>query len=438
MSNKIIILLFILGFLLRLSLSYIIPYPSYPEKLDDAHQYDVMALNILQGNGFSQKESAPFEPTICRTPIYPIFLASIFGIFGHSYTVVYIVQALMSALTALMVYLIALNSLVDNKKQAASLAYLLAILCPFLWFSARMLYTEVLFTFLVTLLILLIIYTLTKSNLWLYFISGIITGLALLTRPAFAPLPIFLFLTMIMFNTEKDKLVGLLKKSLIYVIPVVLIWSTWVIRNYMIFNKFIPLSVASGSYLYLGTFSPNRYEKDFPMDMQEWETYLFKEGDEILSLDEEYRKKGIERIKEKPLTYIKYSIQRIPVLWISSFSHYFNIEDSMAQLRKQIKERISQEEYFSVELMKMLFKISLSFINVFYVSTGILGIVLLLKYWRNYYPLLIIPFYFTFVHMFLGQANVRYVLPAWPILIIFSAVGLLSFKNWIKTYIYRV
>ncbi len=380
-----------MGFFLRSFLIFSLPYPSYPEKIDDAHQYDIMALNILQGHGFSQKESAPFEPTICRTPIYPFFLASVFGVFGHSYTAVYIIQALMSTLTALLVYIIALKGSSENplpyslsldgggslrvgvkKKQVASLAYLLAILCPFLWFSARMLYTEIFITFLVALLILLIVYTLEKGKLWLYFISGIMMGVTLLTRPALAPFPFILSLLIILSEKNRDNFLNLFSKTLIYLAAVLLVWSPWIIRNYVVFKKIIPLSVASGSYLYLGTFPPNRYEKDFPMDMKEWETYLFKEGNEILALDEEYRKKGIERIKEKPLTYLKYSIQRVPLLWFSSFSHYFNVDVSASELKNQIKEKFYRGQYLNKELAIMSFKITLSFINLFYVLTGVL------------------------------------------------------------------
>ncbi len=438
MSNRIIIFLFILGFLLRLSLAFIIPYPHYPEKIDDSYQYDVMALNILQGHGFSQKESAPFEPTICRTPIYPFFLASVFGVFGHSYIAVFVIQAILSTLTALLVYLIVIKIPVANRREVASLSYFLAIFCPFLWFSARMLYTEVLITFLVSLSILLICLAIEKGKYRLYFTAGVIAGVTILTRPALAFFPLSLVLLQILVGWKKEKLLHLSKKISIYLVAVMIIWSPWIIRNYLIFNKFLPLSIGSGFFLYLGTGSPSRYEDFSGVSRTEYISYLYKEGEEILAMDEDYRRKAIERIKQKPLAYIKYSIQRVPILWFSSFSHYFNIEDSMAQLKSQIKEKVSQGQYFSKELGILFFKLSLSLINIFYILTGILGIVLLLKYWRNYYYLLFVPFYFTFIHMFMGQANARYALPAWPILIIFSSYGLLSFYNRIRTYFYKV
>ena len=77
-----IILIFLVAFAFRLFLIKYIPYPFFPERIDDAHSYDIMGLNILQGNGFSGDENPPYKPTIRRTPVYPIFLAGIYAIFG--------------------------------------------------------------------------------------------------------------------------------------------------------------------------------------------------------------------------------------------------------------------------------------------------------------------------------------------------------------------
>ena len=87
--------------------------------------------------------------------------------------------------------------------------------------------------------------------------------------------------------------------------------------------------------------------------------------------------------------------------------------------------------------MIILIKLSLIFINILYVSTAVVGIVLLSKYWRKYYPLLMIPLYFTLIHMVLGRADARYALPAYPIMLIFSAYGLLFIQGQLKKYFYK-
>ena len=430
--NK-IVLLFIIGFMLRIIWVWILPYPSYPVKIDDAYQYDTMARNLLGGNGFSQKSEAPFESTICRTPGYPFFLAAIYRIFGRSFTAVYLIQALISSLTALLLYGIVLKFLQSNKHNVSFLAYILAIFCPFLWFSARMLYTEVLFSFFVVLIVFLNLCALEKNHYARYFILGLALALSMLIRPVLSLLPLFLALIMVLAREKSDNISIIVKRIVVLFCSIVIFMAPWAVRNYIIFDKFIPLSVASGSYMYLGTFSPNRYDKDFPIDMHEWDSYLGKEGKEILALDDTYKKKALKRIQEKPMTFIKYGLQRIPILWVSSFSQFYNFESTPSQLVAQMKGKILQHENFSKEFLLLLAKSFLIFLNLFYLFVAFIGIVLSIKKWRKFYPLLLIPAYFTLAHMFLGQANARYCLPAWPILIIFSAIGICAIFERFKS-----
>ncbi len=222
MPAKKIILLFILGLLVGILVFCYLPNTNHL-KSDDVG-YDLLARNILSGHGFSVAESPPYAPTNIRTPVYPIFLASIYSIFGHNYNAVFIIQILMSGLTALLVYFIAFKSFASYQRQVASLSYILVLFCPFLWFFARMLFTETLVTFLVTLSILFIILSLKKGRYWLFFSSGLIMGLALLTRPAMVLLPIFLIFLIILAKEKRDKFSSLAKKCVICVFGVMFIW----------------------------------------------------------------------------------------------------------------------------------------------------------------------------------------------------------------------
>jgi hypothetical protein len=57
------------------------------EVVGDAVEYDRIALNLVQGHGYSLDLSAPFEWTTQREPLYPLFLASVYhwngGVFGR-------------------------------------------------------------------------------------------------------------------------------------------------------------------------------------------------------------------------------------------------------------------------------------------------------------------------------------------------------------------
>ncbi|MDI6840901.1 MAG: hypothetical protein QMD71_08675 [bacterium] len=59
----------------------------HPERIfitnTDAFQYDRIATNILEHSSFSLSSTLPYEPTSFRTPIYPLFLATIYRLCGE-------------------------------------------------------------------------------------------------------------------------------------------------------------------------------------------------------------------------------------------------------------------------------------------------------------------------------------------------------------------
>jgi len=264
-------------------------------KSDDG-EFDITACNILSGHGISGSRVPPYEATNVRMPLYPIFLASIYSIFGHNYNAVFIIQILISTLTALLVYFIAFKSFASHQRQRqiASLSYILVLFCPVLWFFARVLFSETLTTFWVTLSVLFIILALKKSSYWLFFSSGLTMALALLTRPAVALLPIFFIFLIILTKEKRDKFPSLAKKCIICMFGVMLLWLPWIIGNYVIYDDFVPLTGGvGGSYLYMATFSPNKNSPDYFFNNKEeakrLDYYLSKGNtEEFIALDKQY------------------------------------------------------------------------------------------------------------------------------------------------------
>ena len=73
----------------------------------DAEAYDNIAQNLVVGNGFVEEAGADpaVDPAIVRVgPLYQYFLAGIYAVFGHRLWVVWLVQALLHAVSAYFVY----------------------------------------------------------------------------------------------------------------------------------------------------------------------------------------------------------------------------------------------------------------------------------------------------------------------------------------------
>lgn len=420
-----IILIFLLAFLLRLLLIKFIPYPFYPVKVDDAHAYDVMASNIIKGNGFSGEENPPYKPVIVRTPVYPLFLAGIYAVFGQAYNIVRVIQALLDSITCFLVYLISLLCFKDKKncKQLALLAFILTALCPFTAFFVSTLYSEILSAFLFTLSIFLFLSAIFK-NRWQYcFLSGIIIGLAFLCRPALYIYPFILVIIMFLLNIRNVPKV-FLKYIFVYLAAVFLIWSPWVYRNYAVFARFIPLSLGSGHYLWLATYPPARHAKDFAVDSDKYNAYRKLNGKDALDMDLRLGKEAIARIKKEPFQYLYYCSRRVLNLWVSSYSMYIGIEGSFNELIARMIASVSNIRLLLSAAVLILLKVFLTAVNLILVFAGVLGMVIMARFFKIIYPIILVPIYVTLVQAPLGHANPRYVIPAWPIFLIFSAYGL--------------
>jgi len=433
-ENKLLITIFLLAFVLRLSLIIFRPYPFYPVKIDDGYSYDLMARNILNGHGLSAAERPPYSPTIWRTPIYPLFLAGIYAIFGHSSNNVRIIQALLDSATCFLVYLIFLACFGDSKisKRFALSAYILAACCPFMAFFVSMIYSETLTTFLFTLSIYL--FLLAKDNKkWKYFfIAGVSIGLAFLSRPVLSLFP--LLLAAVMFFTEKkgNRKIELFRNLAVYFIALSLVWAPWICRNYISFKRFIPFSIGSGTFIWISTFPPARYEKDFLPDKDVFSKYLKLEGKELLDFDTRLKNDGLRRIKEYPFNYLIFTLKRVPLLWVSSYSYFIQIDNSFSELVGTTKDKSTNIKSQGSLYLKIFFKFLLSTLNIVLLITGILGIIFALKRWRRAYPILLVPIYITIIHAGLGLATPRYSAPAWPVFLIFSVYSVRMVSSILK------
>src|SRR6266404_9392411 len=171
---------------------------------DDGRTYAQIARNVLEQHVYSHETEAPYDPSLIRLPGYPLFLASIYSVFGHANNgAVRIVQALIDTATCALVALLAFYWQPDKKrKRATAIAALaLAAICPFTTIYAATILTEVPTTFLVMAMFLAATFAFrktfttedteetpgTKKSLegaiawWL--VAGLLGGLAVLFRP---------------------------------------------------------------------------------------------------------------------------------------------------------------------------------------------------------------------------------------------------------------
>ena len=113
---------------------------------DDGRVYAQIARNVLEQHVYSIETQPPYDPTLIRLPGYPLLVAAVYSIFGHtSNGAVRIAQALIDTATCALIALLAFYWQPDEKKKrpTAIAALALAAICPFTTIYSATILTEV-------------------------------------------------------------------------------------------------------------------------------------------------------------------------------------------------------------------------------------------------------------------------------------------------------
>ncbi|MEW6679755.1 MAG: glycosyltransferase family 39 protein [bacterium] len=379
-----VFLIFLAGLVLRILFIFCFPQPGV---VSDASGYDMIGLSIAQGNGFCMDGIL----TARREPIYPLFLAFVYFVFGHSYLAVRILQAIIGALTCIFVYLIGKRIF---GKNCGVLASLFCALYPHLITTTGFVLTETLFTFLLSVSIYFLLKGLEKRKFLI--LAGIFFGLSTLTRSVTLLFPFFLLVCFLILK----------KKGAILDFCIISIFMTatiipWTIRNYIRFHTLIPVAIGGGYVLWPGTYIP--WDGDWKYyDLSDMNKLT--EGLSEIEADKRLTKQGLKNIRENPFGYIKLCIKKGYRLW-------FWIPGGKEVLKPYPK-----------------IKIGLAIFQYLVIFFALLGIIFGLEKLREYLPILTIILYFTVIHSLL-LAIPRYNLPIFPYLFLFCANAIIRIKR---------
>lgn len=201
--------------------------------------YEPGALGILEGKGFVDTQG---RPTAYVGPLYSVFVAAHYSVFGVKLEPIRITQVLMESVLCVFVLLLG-QMLIDAR--TGFIAGLLYAFYPPSFYEPGLVLTETLFTFLLILGTLLFVRGIvrqdsdTKAMAKASILFGILIGLASLTRPNALTYPLGAVLALFVLLPDRRQVV---KLTVIMAISMGLVVMPWVIRNYLLFDKFIPIS----------------------------------------------------------------------------------------------------------------------------------------------------------------------------------------------------
>lgn len=331
---------------------------AFPDPLQET-RYRPIAVNILEGNGFSSDASAPYRPSEAAAPAYPLFIATVYSVFGRSVYSVTFSQVFFDLATCMLVAFVSFSVAPVRLKRGAAL-WALTIYGVFSWptivWVARI-YAETLTLFFTMIAVALCALALRRGSPY-WFGAGLACGLAILTRPDSVLLLVaILFFLLIQLARERQRRVA--SSLCAFCLAVGLALAPWVVRNYISLDKFQPLASEYGGsrsvyfptgYLsWVRTWIKDETYFDYAFgpawspgstffDPEQLPPGTYDSEDERLRLvglitrfnvarlitpdiDQEFRNVADERIKRAPLRFFVFlPLYRATSMWLTGFS----------------------------------------------------------------------------------------------------------------------
>ncbi len=316
-NKKILILLFLAGWLLRLSYLFL-RGDRFVCNWEDG--WNPMAQNFLKGNGFCMTGRLGGGPgQVCyafRGPVFLTFLVINYLFFGNNnFLATKIMVCLINALTIFFVYDIAKR--IFGEKIGFSSAGIFAIFPTFIYFCGVSA-PDILGTFFLALTIFLLLRGSEGNGSCLINIgSGIALGLTILSRSAYATFLPFVLIWQISFTSSLYRW----KKSAITLLFALLAMIPWVGRNYRLTHTFVPLTT-NGGWVFLQANNPyinDRIRGDlFPTEIPTIREKL--KGMSEVKADSYLRQKAFFYIRKDPFLYCQRALSRFGRFW-APFPH---------------------------------------------------------------------------------------------------------------------
>ena len=300
-TKKLLLIIFLVSLVLRVGL-LIVYSGSYKAEQADALDYDGIASNILAGNGFSNNG----EPTQTKPPVYPLFLAAVFGVFGHGDFPVKLLQCILSALTAVLITVAC--SKMFSAETAVTAGLISALYPPFIIYSNLKL-SETLFTFLLITDCLMLIKSFETLKPKHFALAGILMGITTLCRATTIFFAVFL-LPAVLFAKDRKKF---LKGLALYFIISACVVSVWTIRNYAVFKTFLPVNVGSGHIMWLNL--KDQWDGDQLIEPDIYEDYPDLKGMQRYEWEKIVTRRVAKYAVEHPVIYSSKLIKNIFRLW---------------------------------------------------------------------------------------------------------------------------
>ena len=310
-------LLFVFAFCIRtvISLNYDHQSRQVMTVLTDIYKMDARNLATGDLKTFLEGPNPPIDAHILsHPPGYSIFLATAFRLFGDSDLAIKLLQTAADSLAVVFIFFLALQFF---SFTAATVGAALVAFSPQISMHSQSLLPESLSVLPVVAAILCVAIYLRKENVSMIIMAGVLIGLSCWLRSTSLFLAPFLGVILVLLGGKKQFLpaAGLIAAMLVTIAPIT-------IRNFVVFDEFIPLSLGSGVTL-IGGIADYDKERRFGLprsDVEVAETEAVESGNPAYAgslynpdgiiREKSRRDRGLQVIRENPVWFSTVMMRR--------------------------------------------------------------------------------------------------------------------------------
>lgn len=276
-----------------------------------------IANNLAKYNVYS--EYINLGPTAYKLPLYPILLSIFIKIFGdHAMAAVIIFQHLIYFFIPLLI--ISITKIFDKPMIGLVTSYLFILSPAYFLYSNTLEITNVFIIIFLNFLFWFLLIWEKGSSSRRSVILAISTTLLFLTQVIAVPFSIVLLFSLLIFNKVK------LKQFFFIICTVGILYSPWVIRNYIVFDKVIISKTPVWQNIHFGYFSEVQIFKSL-------QKIPFEKGEEIkrwrsktdeFTMEAFYKKEVKELEKNDPYISVRKAFANALMLWYVPSRYFYD------------------------------------------------------------------------------------------------------------------
>ena len=391
-------------------------FQDLPLEVWDEREYNELAVNLATRGEFVLEGQA----SSMRPPLYPAVVAGVYKLCGaENYQAVRVLQALIGLATVAVVYL--LGSEVYDRRVGAWAAGFFCFY-PSMLGQANLLLSETLFTFWLVLICLVVVRFFRGNSIEHLVLSGVLIGLAALTRSVVWLLPPVLALYVVLVWR-----VGMLRRltaALLMLLAFAITVAPWSIRSTQLEKTFVVIDVMGGRNLMMGNYDHTPTYRAWDAISVEgeksWYRVLARENPDFRHLTQGQRDKLAMRYG------LRYMATHPAQTLLRDVVKFFNFW----QLERSLVAGMGQGLFGNPSVPVIVLLTALIFASyAAAMGSGVFGAVLAGPEDRRIHGFLLLLIAFVCGLHTLVFAHSRYHLPLMPLVLVFSAAGWINVRE---------